>query len=180
MREEDRELVTADAEGAVGTAQGVVQHGAEAAEDAIAVGMATRVVDRLEVVDVDEKERQRDVVAQGGRDLPIELLVEGAVVAQPGERVAQRIGQGRLVANLELGLRRHQGANVRHIASEATARAAAAPAAIAIVVSSRTIRVRRYTSPKASTPSTTPPSMRRVRTPVEATVRTVARSVDST
>ena len=108
MREEDRELVTADAEGAVGAAQGVVQQGAEAAQDAIAVGVAARVVDRLELVDVDEEERQRDVVAQGGRDLPIELLVEGAMVAQPGERVAQRIGEGRLVANLELGLRRHQ------------------------------------------------------------------------
>ena len=54
MGEEDGELVAADAEGAVGATQRGVEQGAEAAQDPVAVGVAAAVVDRLELVDVDE------------------------------------------------------------------------------------------------------------------------------
>ena len=47
---------------------------------------------------------ERHLVAQRGRDLAVELLVEGAMVAEPGQRIAQRVGQGGLVAHLEVGL----------------------------------------------------------------------------
>ena len=48
------------------------------------------VVDRLEVVDVDQRERQRALVARGAGDLGVQALLEGAVVGEPGERVGER------------------------------------------------------------------------------------------
>jgi hypothetical protein len=104
VRQEDGELVAADAEGAVGPTQGNSHELAEAAQDAIAGGMPAAVVDRLEVIEVDEQQRERNSVAQCRGDLAVELLVEGAVVAKARERVPQRVGQGRLVAHLQVGL----------------------------------------------------------------------------
>ena len=51
-----------------------------------------RVVDRLEVVDVEQRERERPLVAQRARELLAQALVEGAVVGQ----ARQRIGGGLL------------------------------------------------------------------------------------
>ena len=76
----------------------------EATKDPVATGMTAPVIDGLELVEVDEQQRQRHSVPLRGLDLPIELFVERAVIAEAGERVAQRIGQGSLVTNLEIGL----------------------------------------------------------------------------
>ena len=62
----------------------------EPAQDAVARGMAERVVDGLEVVDVEEDERQPVVVAAGALDLGAQLLRERLVVEQLGERVEPR------------------------------------------------------------------------------------------
>ena len=104
MRQDHGELVAADAIGAIGPAQRPAEQLAEAAQYAVAAGMAAPVVDRLELVEVDEEQAQRDLVAQRAGNLPVELLVEGAMVAEPGEGVGQRIGHGSLVADLEVGL----------------------------------------------------------------------------
>ena len=63
----------------------------EVDEHAVAGGVAEAVVDRLEVVDVDEHQRQRAAVAQRALGLLGEALVERAAVGEPGQRVGQRL-----------------------------------------------------------------------------------------
>jgi hypothetical protein len=120
MGQDDGEFVTAHAICPIGAPQRGRQQLAEAAQDAVATRMALAVIDRLELVEIDEHQRQRRPVAHGGLDLTVELLVEGAMVAQPGERITQRVGQCGLVTDLELrltgddrgdGARHHGGAD---------------------------------------------------------------------
>ena len=67
----------------------------------VADRVAADVVDPLEVVEVDDREGQRLVVADRAGPLPLHLLLEGAVVAEPGQRVAQRLGARPVVGVLE-------------------------------------------------------------------------------
>ena len=64
-------------------------------------GVAARVVDPLEVVEVDDRERHRPAGPRRHRPLPLDLLLEGPVVAEAGQRVAQRLGAGAVVGVLE-------------------------------------------------------------------------------
>src|SRR5262249_57139774 len=59
-------------------------------EDMVAGRMVVGVVDALEVVDVDEAERERRSGLLGGEELALEPLVEVAMVAEPRQRVRQR------------------------------------------------------------------------------------------
>ena len=108
MRQEDRELVAPDAERAIGLAERTVDELAEAAQHAVAAGVPTTVVDGLELVEVDDQQRERVLVAQCRRHLAIELLLEGPMVAEPGQRIEEGIGQCGLVAHLQVGLGRDQ------------------------------------------------------------------------
>ncbi len=54
--------------------------------------MPIAVVDRLEVVHVNERQGQRKRVARRARRLAAERFLVGAMVAQPGERVGERQG----------------------------------------------------------------------------------------
>ena len=69
-REEQRELVASEPEGLASLAQPLGDLG----ERAIPDRMAVAVVDLLEVVDVEEDEREREAVLPG----PLEVLVERA------------------------------------------------------------------------------------------------------
>ncbi len=110
MGQEERELVAADAERGIGAAD---RHGDELAhlgEELVADGVALRVVDPLELVDVDEHERELRAVATRALDHPCDGLLEGAVVAEAGQAVAQGRFAGALVqlahpraGRLELG-----------------------------------------------------------------------------
>ncbi len=60
----------------------------DAAQHAVADRVAARVVDRLEVVEVDDDERQPVPVALGARELAVEVGPERVMVEEPGERVA--------------------------------------------------------------------------------------------
>ena len=64
--------------------------------------MAVRVVHRLEVVEVDHEDRQRERVAGGVRHLRGQRLVGGAAVRQPGEQVRAADPLELDVARLEL------------------------------------------------------------------------------
>ena len=101
MREQQRELVAAEPEGRVAAAA-VGQRGCDAAQDAVAVVVPEAVVAELEVVDVDHRERQLMPVAQGERLVLDRVLVEGAVVAESGQRVRERALERGLVPAREL------------------------------------------------------------------------------
>ena len=79
-------------------------------------GVAADVVGLLEVVDVDEQQRERAIPLAGDGDLLVELVLEGAVVPEAGEAVAERVepravvGLAEAVALLVQPLRPGRGA----------------------------------------------------------------------
>jgi hypothetical protein len=56
--------------------------------------MPLGVVDLAEIIEVDDRQRQPRVISRRGEPLALQLLLEGAVVAQTREGVAQRLGAG--------------------------------------------------------------------------------------
>ena len=56
--------------------------------------MPVAIVDLLEVVDVDEAERQRPRLLLGPQQFALEPLVEVTVIAEPGQRIGQRQPHG--------------------------------------------------------------------------------------
>ena len=88
--DEHGELLAAVARQHVLGAQGVVEHADDRAQHVVADEVAVRVVELLEVVDVEHEQRQRLGVALGEADLGAEPLEEVAAVERAGEPVAQR------------------------------------------------------------------------------------------
>ena len=83
----DRELLAADAAEHVGAALRGRDRVGEQPQRAVARGVALRVVDPLEVVDVEHDERARRRGPVGARELGLEPLLEGAAVERAGQRV---------------------------------------------------------------------------------------------
>ena len=103
---ENGELVAAGPKRTICQTQGAAHELTEPVQNAVAGGVTFVVVDRLELVQVDDGKRQRHAVAHGGCDLALEVLVEGAVVAEARQRITERIGHGSLVPDLQVGMRR--------------------------------------------------------------------------
>ena len=85
------------------------------AQELVAAGMAQRIVDLLELVEVDEMDRERPAPAQA-RHRRVHLVAEQGAVGQAGERIVAR-----QLVDLGLGhaavgdvLEQHDGAAVRH------------------------------------------------------------------
>ena len=76
---------------------GVDQHG-------VAGGMAERVVDLLEAIEIDVE--QRDAVPSRRHAALLEHLVEIAAVGQPGQRIVQRVVLDARMRRLEFGIAR--------------------------------------------------------------------------
>jgi hypothetical protein len=87
FREQERELVAADAERVVGPAQRVVEHVRKELQRLVTHRMTEAVVELLETVEVAEHERERALVARRARSLAVEPLDERAPVQQPRQRV---------------------------------------------------------------------------------------------
>ncbi len=87
VREEDRELVTADPECPVGPPDLLAQKPSHLCQQLVAHGMTLRIVDLLELVEVQEHERQLVAVAPRLVELGFELLLERAVVSKTGQPV---------------------------------------------------------------------------------------------
>ena len=85
-REKHRELVAAQPE----RLAALTQPGRDVAEHKVADRMPEPVVHALQVVEVDEAERERRAHLLGRDELTLEPLVEAAVVSEAGERVGQR------------------------------------------------------------------------------------------
>src|SRR5581483_5910289 len=90
LREDHRELVAADAARDVGAADDRAQALGDLAEDGVAAQMADLLVDRFEVVQVEEDQGEPSVVTVGALHLLGERLVEVAAVVQDRQRVAYR------------------------------------------------------------------------------------------
>ena len=85
-RQQEGELVAAEPERLAALAEA----GRHLREDAVADRVAVPVVDLLEVVDVEQAERERDASLLRLVEVVLEALVEVAVVAEPGQRVGER------------------------------------------------------------------------------------------
>jgi hypothetical protein len=85
-RKEDRELLAADTRDEAGLTDGPRQRRRRRLQDLVALRVAEGVVEQLEVVEVEHD----DAGLGAGGDRRGELLLEGAVVAQPGQRVRGR------------------------------------------------------------------------------------------
>src|SRR3982751_4356464 len=90
LRQKDSHLLAAEAGTDVDRAHAVPEDFTEVSEHGVAGFVAIRVVDDLEVIDVDEDQRRRAAEAIGLREHATELLVEVPAVRQPGERVRAR------------------------------------------------------------------------------------------
>ena len=104
LRQQQRELLAADPEHAVGRAHAAPQQHADLPQRVVAGDMPARVVELLEVVDVGEHEREAGRAR--GRE-PAHGLVEAAVVREAGERVRGRLEL--LALERAQALERHRG-----------------------------------------------------------------------
>ena len=106
VRQEDCELVAADPEAAVRAPDA----GRHQALPKVARARSPAAWPLLSLIGLNSSRstiasESGTLVALRRLDLAIELLLEGAVVAEAGERVAQRVGQGGLVGDVELRAR---------------------------------------------------------------------------
>ena len=87
VRAEDHELVTREPADHVALADGRLEPPGQLEEELVAAGVAERVVDQLEAVEVDEEHGEVGLVLHGDHQLALELVVEERPVAEAGERV---------------------------------------------------------------------------------------------
>ena len=101
--EQDRELVAAETRRRVGLAQRRLDAVADLAEQAVAGGVAERVVDRLEVVQVHEQDRHGLAVATLALEGVLDAVLEQGPVGEAGDRVVERLVRELLLERLALG-----------------------------------------------------------------------------
>ena len=89
--DQQRELVTAEACGSVRTAQARADPRSHLDEQCIARGVAERVVDALEVVDVEEDHRDARAALRAARQREVDVLSEQRAVGEVGQRVVVRL-----------------------------------------------------------------------------------------
>ena len=112
---DDEELVAAEPGDRVGGPHRVVQPRRQRHEQVVAGGVAERIVDELELVEVGEQHRDGAAVAPAARERALEAVERQRPVRQRGERIVQRA-----VAYLgldEVAVDRARG-DVRHGADE--------------------------------------------------------------
>ena len=87
LRQEQRELVAADAEGKIGSAQGAAKRTGRELQHLIALQVAEAIIDVLELVQVEDDDGQVLDVALGAVEFLVAVLVEKASIVEAGERV---------------------------------------------------------------------------------------------
>ena len=101
--EQERELVAAEARRRVDRPQALLQPGRDLDQELVAGGVAEAVVDRLEVVEVEEQ--QGDVVPAAPRTLErvLDAVQQQRAVRQPGERVVECLVRELVLEHAALG-----------------------------------------------------------------------------
>ena len=89
--DEHDELVAAEAADRVAVAQHAADPPGHRAQQLVAHGVAERVVDPLEAVEVDEHRRRLGAVAPGAGEHALGPVHDQRAVGQPGQRVVQRL-----------------------------------------------------------------------------------------
>jgi hypothetical protein len=92
--EREHELVAADATAEVTGPQLGTQRVRQRTQRVVADGVAMRVVDSLEVVNVERDHRDGISRASGPLELLVEALLEGTMVEQAGQRIVGRLQHG--------------------------------------------------------------------------------------
>jgi hypothetical protein len=87
--EQDRELLPAVAAGEVPGPQHAAQHRADVGQDLVPHRMAPRVIDLLEVVEVDEQQPQRRRRRRGLGEQALHRVRDRTLVGQPGQAVGR-------------------------------------------------------------------------------------------
>src|SRR5882672_11361823 len=87
---QQREVVAAQARERVLAPQRVLQSFGHGAQQRVARGVAERVVDQLEAVEIDREQRELRAAARRGEDRLRGALGEQRAVGEPGERIAPR------------------------------------------------------------------------------------------
>ena len=116
VAQEHDELVAAEPRDVVLRAHDLAQARCDRAQQAIAGRMAERVVDLLELIEVDEQQRRQVRPVVRIRELALDFVLEADPVGQPGQLVeAREVIDARLrVASLGDVLHQHDGAAVGH------------------------------------------------------------------
>ena len=93
LREQQGELVAADPAEDVAGARAGFQESRGLHQRSVSRLVTVRVVDALEVIEVEKHERKRPSIALGTSNLTFDPLLERAMVQQTGQRVAGGLGQ---------------------------------------------------------------------------------------
>ena len=120
-RQQDGELVAADAGDQLGAGDAGLQAGADLAQQPVAGLVAERVVELLEVVEVDQQQRQLGLRLAGRGRGVLQAREQPAPVRQAGQRVVRGVvlALGGQLAQLELELAAVAGvAHVEHVAGD--------------------------------------------------------------
>ena len=96
-RQDDQELFAAPATADVDVSEGLLEHARELLENEVAEGVSVRVVGGLELVDVAEDDRERQLVTLAPGDLGAKPLLAMAPVCEAGEPIGGRVQRGRFV-----------------------------------------------------------------------------------
>ena len=99
---DDDELVAAEPRDGVGGAQRGGQPGRQREQHLVAGGVAERVVDELEAVEVEHEDGDVDALALAAGQRLVEAVERERAVRQAGERIVQRGMAGRLLAAVAL------------------------------------------------------------------------------
>ena len=97
LGQEHRELLAAVARGGVDLTQALLDDGGGPDEDVVALDVAAGVVDLLEVVEVEHRQRELEVVPARAQHLAVQGLDEVGVVEEAGQGVGHRGALGPLV-----------------------------------------------------------------------------------
>lgn len=90
LRQQHRELLAAHAPDHVVRAHGGAEHLGDRPRHLVARAVTVRVVDPLEVVDVDQEQRQLTTATVGPRRLAFRLIEEMPAVGEFGQRIRRR------------------------------------------------------------------------------------------
>jgi hypothetical protein len=101
----NHELVAAHPSDSVALAHDGGQSRRDRLQEFVARGMAERVVDRLEVIEVDEQGGERRLLATRAQHQLLDAIEDQRPIRQPGERVVGRQKRELALAALELLIR---------------------------------------------------------------------------